>query len=119
MENESKKNSSKPDVRPELSRKLSLLEEAEQWFTWDGARIKLGPPKKCFYPGSVSIIVDRGRFGMAYIIDKDGLRATDIVWLGGKRSATNLYIRPSQIRASVLEAHSGGNLGWLMHQIGK
>ena len=92
------------DRRPELSEKLAQLTDGEQEFVWTDGRcltlcrveeISLDPP------GRLAIIVHQGRFGLAEVVDKDGLRAFFIEWLGGGPITPRAYIRLHQIRALV------------------
>lgn len=73
-------------------------------FAWRGRDVVLEPVDASTWfdpPGRLAVIVHRGRFGLATVVDKDGLRALDVEWLTGEPKTRQVYMRRHQVRALV------------------
>jgi hypothetical protein len=101
------------DRRPELSDALKRL-DWKPWFTWPSPalRLQLAPDETGSYPagGQRAIIVKRGRFGLATVIEKDGLWAHDVAWIDGPcwSSGQTIRIQRKDVRALVIAEHGRG-----------
>lgn len=88
-----------------ISTALSQLHTGPQWFEADDRKFLLAAVGDETFAGpKLAAILYHGRYGLARVVDRNGLEASNVVWLTGRQRPTTVrLLSRKRIRAVVVE----------------